>query len=60
MFRYLPTAFPGAHESTGNLHAAAAQDVLVMVTHDPNAAAFATKARHLEKGEKVAEGAVPA
>ena len=63
-----------ADEPTGNLDAASAQDVLtllsrlnkefgktiVMVTHDPHAAAFATKVRHLEKGEMVAEGAVPA
>jgi putative ABC transport system ATP-binding protein len=63
-----------ADEPTGNLEAASAQDVLtllsrlnkefgktiVMVTHDPHAAAFATKVRHLEKGEMVAEGAVPA
>jgi putative ABC transport system ATP-binding protein len=63
-----------ADEPTGNLDAASAQDVLtllsrlnkefgktiIMVTHDPHAAAFATKVRHLEKGEMVAEGAVPA
>src|SRR6202166_3854259 len=63
-----------ADEPTGNLDAASADDVLtilsklnkefgktiVMVTHDPHAAAFATKVRHLEKGEMVAEGAVPA
>ena len=63
-----------ADEPTGNLDAASAQDVLtllsrlnkefgktiVMVTHDPHAAAFATKVRHLEKGQMVAEGAVPA
>ena len=63
-----------ADEPTGNLDAASAQDVLtllsrlnkefgktiVMVTHDPHAAAFATKVRHLEKGEMVAEGAVSA
>jgi putative ABC transport system ATP-binding protein len=63
-----------ADEPTGNLDAASAQDVLtllsrlnkefgktiVMVTHDPHAAAFATKVRHLEKGEMVAEGAVTA
>ena len=33
---------------------------VVMVTHDPHAARFATKIRHLEKGELLAEGAVPA
>jgi putative ABC transport system ATP-binding protein len=62
-----------ADEPTGNLDAAAAQEVLtilsrlntahgktvVMVTHDPHAAKFATKIRHLEKGELLAEGAVP-
>jgi putative ABC transport system ATP-binding protein len=54
-----------ADEPTGNLDAASAQEVLtilsrlnmahgktiVMVTHDPHAAKFATKIRHLEKGE---------
>src|SRR5215813_11153452 len=54
-----------ADEPTGNLDAASAQEVLtilsrlnmahgktiVMVTHDPHAARFATKVRHLEKGE---------
>ena len=59
-----------ADEPTGNLDAASAQDVLgmlqrlnqefgktiVMVTHDPHAAKFATKARHLEKGELLPEG----
>src|SRR5579862_2073634 len=63
-----------ADEPTGNLDAASAQDVLtilsklnkeynktvVMVTHDPHAARFATKVRHLEKGELLAEDAVPA
>jgi len=63
-----------ADEPTGNLDAASAQDVLtilsrlnmahgktiVMVTHDPHAAKFATKVRHLEKGEMLAEGVVPA
>jgi putative ABC transport system ATP-binding protein len=62
-----------ADEPTGNLDASSAQDVLtilsrlnkefgktiVMVTHDPHAARFATKVRHLEKGELLAEGAVP-
>jgi len=62
-----------ADEPTGNLDAASADDVLtmlqrlnqefgktiVMVTHDPHAAKFATKSRHLEKGELLAEG-VPA
>lgn len=60
-----------ADEPTGNLDAASAQDVLsmlqrlnqefgktiVMVTHDPHAAKFATKARHLEKGELLPEEA---
>ena len=63
-----------ADEPTGNLDASSAQDVLtllsrlnkefgktiVMVTHDPHAAHFATKARHLEKGELLPEGQVPA
>jgi len=62
-----------ADEPTGNLDATSAQDVLtllsrlnkefgktiVMVTHDPHAAHFATKARHLEKGELLPEGQVP-
>ncbi len=63
-----------ADEPTGNLDAASAQDVLtllsrlnkefhktiVMVTHDPHAAAFASTVRHLEKGELLPVGAVPA
>ena len=63
-----------ADEPTGNLDAASAEEVLsmlsrlnqefgktiVMVTHDPHAAKFATRVRHLEKGELLAEGAVPA
>src|SRR5271165_1413809 len=62
-----------ADEPTGNLDAASAQDVLtilarlnkefgktvVMVTHDPHAAHFASKVRHLEKGELLPEGQVP-
>ena len=62
-----------ADEPTGNLDAASAQEVLtilsrlntahgktiVMVTHDPHAARFATKVHHLEKGELLAEGVVP-
>jgi putative ABC transport system ATP-binding protein len=56
-----------ADEPTGNLDAASAQEVLtilsklnqdfgktiVMVTHDPHAARFATNVHHLEKGELV-------
>lgn len=63
-----------ADEPTGNLDAGSAQEVLtllsrlnkefgktiIMVTHDPHAAHFATKARHLEKGELLPEGQVPA
>ena len=62
-----------ADEPTGNLDANSAQEVLsllsrlnkefgktvVMVTHDPHAARFATTVRHLEKGELLPEGQVP-
>jgi putative ABC transport system ATP-binding protein len=62
-----------ADEPTGNLDAASANDVLnllsklnkefgktiVMVTHDPHAARFATKVRFLEKGELLPEGQLP-
>jgi len=63
-----------ADEPTGNLDGASAQEILtilsrlnrefgktvIMVTHDPHAARFATRVRHLEKGELLAEGLVPA
>lgn len=62
-----------ADEPTGNLDAASAQEVLtllsrlnrefgktiVMVTHDPHAAKFATHVRYLEKGELPPEGQTP-
>jgi len=61
-------------EPTGNLDANSAQEVLtllgrlnkefgktiVMVTHDPHAAHFASKIRYLEKGELLPEGQAPA
>jgi putative ABC transport system ATP-binding protein len=63
-----------ADEPTGDLDAASAQHVLeiltnlnekqgktvVMVTHDPHAAKFAHITRHLEKGDLLAEGTLPA
>lgn len=63
-----------ADEPTGNLDAASAQEVLtilsklnkdfgktiVMVTHDPHAARFATRVQHLEKGELVEEAGLTA
>lgn len=62
-----------ADEPTGNLDAQSAQDVLtmlsrlnkefnktiVMVTHDPHAARFASRVRHLEKGQLLPEGQFP-
>jgi putative ABC transport system ATP-binding protein len=63
-----------ADEPTGNLDAAAAEDVLtmlrrlnrefgktiIMVTHDPHAAKFANTIRHLEKGQLLPLGTLPA
>jgi len=63
-----------ADEPTGNLDAAAAEDVLtmlgrlnaefgktiVLVTHDPHAAKFAKTVRHLEKGQLLPPGTLPA
>jgi putative ABC transport system ATP-binding protein len=63
-----------ADEPTGNLDAAAAEDVLtmlsrlnrefgktvVMVTHDPHAARFAKTIRYLEKGKLLPPGVQPA
>jgi putative ABC transport system ATP-binding protein len=62
-----------ADEPTGNLDAAAAEDVLTMlsrlnrefgktivvVTHDPHAAKFAKTIRHLEKGQLLPLGTLP-
>jgi putative ABC transport system ATP-binding protein len=62
-----------ADEPTGNLDAAAAEDVLtmlsrlnrefgktiVMVTHDPHAARFASTIRHIEKGQMLPPGTTP-
>jgi len=63
-----------ADEPTGNLDANSANEVLsllhrlnkdygktiMMVTHDPHAARFATRIRFLDKGELLAEGQKPA
>jgi putative ABC transport system ATP-binding protein len=63
-----------ADEPTGNLDAASAEDVLTMltrlnrefnktiilVTHDPHAAKFANTVRHLEKGQLLPLGTLPA
>ena len=63
-----------ADEPTGNLDAAAAEDILtmltrlnrefnktiIMVTHDPHAAKFAKTIRHLEKGQLLPPGQLPA
>ena len=57
-------------EPTGNLDAKSAQEVLtllsrlnkefdktiILVTHDPHAAQYATKIRHIDKGELIPEG----
>ena len=69
-YRNGPGTDPG-RRADGNLDAASAQEALtilsrlnrehgktiVMVTHDPHAASFATRTQHLEKGELVREGA---
>ncbi len=63
-----------ADEPTGNLDARSANDALeilsrlnkeygktiILVTHDPHAARFASKVRYLDKGELLAEGEKPA
>jgi putative ABC transport system ATP-binding protein len=63
-----------ADEPTGNLDAGSANEVLsmltrlnkeyhktiVMVTHDPHAAKYASKVRYLDKGELLPEGQKPA
>jgi putative ABC transport system ATP-binding protein len=63
-----------ADEPTGNLDARSANEALeilsrlnteygktiILVTHDPHAARFASKVRYLDKGELLAEGEKPA
>src|SRR5919106_5125351 len=62
-----------ADEPTGDLDARSGEEIMqilstlnrdynktiIMVTHDPNAASYATKVRHLDKGILLPEGRVP-
>jgi len=73
-FKHLPKQLSGGQEQRVAMDAAAAEDVLtmltrlnrefgktiVMVTHDPHAAKFAKTIRHLEKGQLLPLGTLPA